>query len=46
MSLFRYPFPINCQEVPEDLKEKFSTYEEYLNDLMNSTYTMLGNGPV
>ena len=44
--LFRYPFPIDCDDVPEDLKNKFSTYEEYLNDLSNHTYFMMGNGPV
>ncbi len=44
--LFRYPFPIDCEDVPEDLKSKFSTYEEYLNDLSNHTYFMMGNGPV
>jgi hypothetical protein len=32
--------------VPESLKEKNTTYEAYLSDLMSHTYTMLGNGPV
>jgi ribosome biogenesis protein UTP30 len=32
--------------VPEDLQSKFSTYEEYINDLANYTYFMMGNGPV
>ncbi len=43
---FRYPFPIDCENVPEDLQSKFSTYEEYINDLSNYTYFMMGNGPV
>lgn len=42
----RFPFPIDCEEVPESLAEKIPTYEAYLNDLMSHTYTMLGNGPV
>ena len=32
--------------MPEELKSKFSTYEEYLNDLGNYAYFMMGNGPV
>ena len=42
----RFPFPIDCEGVPEELKTKFATYEEYLNDLANYTYFMMGNGPV
>lgn len=42
----RYPYPIDCEDVPENLKSKFATYEEYLNDLANHTYFMMGNGPV
>jgi ribosome biogenesis protein UTP30 len=42
----RYPFPIDCEGVPEAQKDKFENYEQYLNSLANSTYTMLGNGPV
>jgi ribosome biogenesis protein UTP30 len=42
----KFPFPIDCQEVPESLQSKFSTYEEYINDLGNHTYFMMGNGPV
>ena len=44
--LYRYPFPIDCESVPENLKETFPNYQDYLNDLMSYTYTMLGNGPV
>jgi ribosome biogenesis protein UTP30 len=42
----KYPFPIDCEDVPEDLKSKFATYEQYINDLGNHSYFMMGNGPV
>ena len=44
--IFRYPFPIDCEGVPEYLQEKYKNYQDYINDLTNYTYTMLGNGPV
>lgn len=42
----RFPFPIDTQQVPTALSNKLTSYEAYINDLMNHTYTMLGNGPV
>lgn len=42
----RYPFPIDCEQIPEHLAGKHASYEEYLNSLMSFSYTMLGNGPV
>lgn len=32
--------------MPEHLKEKYDSYEKYLNDLGNFTYFIMGNGPV
>lgn len=41
----KYPFPIDCQEVPDFLASKFKTYESYINSLNNYTYFIAGNGP-
>lgn len=42
---FRIPFPIDCNEVPEHLKEEYKTYQDYLNGLSTYTYFSMGNGP-
>lgn len=42
----KIPFPIDCQEVPEHLKEEYPTYQDYLNSLGDYTYFVMGNGPV
>lgn len=42
----RYPFPIDCQQVPQELASKYASYREYIQDLTNYTYFMMGNGPV
>ena len=42
--LNRIPFPIDTAQVPKHLLGL--TYEQYLNDLQNYTYFIMGNGPV
>lgn len=42
----RIPYPIDCQDVPEHLKEEYPTYQDYLNSLGQHTYFIMGNGPV
>lgn len=42
----KYPFPIDCENVPEFLKENYGEdYEKYLNSLTDFSYYMMGNGP-
>ena len=43
--IFRYPYPIDCEEVPEFLKDKYKNYESYLNSLGTFSYFVMGNGP-
>ena len=45
--MYRIPFPIDCEKVPDYLSEnkKFESYEDYLNDLKNYTYLSMSNGP-
>jgi len=41
----KIPFPIDSEKVPDHL-DTINSYEEYLNDLSNYTYFIMGNGPV
>jgi hypothetical protein len=36
----RIPYPIDCEEVPKEIKENLATasYEDYLNSLSKYTY--------
>lgn len=42
----KIPFPIDCEKVPEHLKDECPTYESYLNSFSKFTYFSMGNGPV
>lgn len=42
----KIPFPIDCENVPDHLKEEVGdSYEGYLNSLSKYTYFSMGNGP-
>ena len=42
----RVPVPIDIDNVPKHLENEIGSYENYLKDLGNYAYFMMGNGPV